>query len=133
MDNNKDRLVLTDGTEIALEGSQGIGTLFVCTPDRKAASNLWEQLTQENLAEIAVVSFDGVVSGTYKNMLLDYITGADNADDTTLLTIHLREKTENEILKEKVAALEAEVQTHSGAISDLGQTVSDMATEGSIK
>jgi hypothetical protein len=134
---DKDKLVLTDGTEITLEGSQGIGTLLIGTESRSAAGSVWEQLTPDNLAEIAIVNVAGEVTGTYKNILLDHVTGTDQADGTALLTVSLREKTNEEILQDKVAALEAELAelkagqgTQDEAISDLGQAVSDIAGGG---
>ena len=77
------------------------------------------------------------MTGTYTDMLLDHVTGTDKADGTALLTVNLREKTNEEILQEKVAALEAELAelkagqgTQDEAISDLGQAVSDITGGG---
>lgn len=135
MDN--DKLVLADGTEITLEDSQGIGTLVIGAESRSAAGAVWAQLTADNLAEISIKNAAGAVTGTYTDMLLDHVTGTDKADGTALLTISLREKTENEILKDRVADLEAELAelkagqgTQDEAISDLGQVVSDIAQGG---
>lgn len=134
---DKDKLVLADGTEITLEGSQGIGTLLIGAASRSAAGAVWAQLTPDNLAEISIKNAAGTVTGTYTDMLLDHVTGTDKADGTALLTVSLRKKTENEILKDKVADLEEEIAalkagqgTQDEAISDLGQAVSDIAGGG---
>jgi len=134
---SKDKLVLADGTEITLETSQGIGALTVCVESRAAAGALWEQLTPDNLSEIAIVTGEEV-TGTYKDLLLDHVTGTDgDGGMTTLLTISLRTKTENEILRDQVRALETKISnleagqgTQDEAISDLGQAVSDIAEGG---
>jgi hypothetical protein len=134
---DKDKLVLADGTEITLEDSQGIGTLVIGEASRSAAGAVWAQLTPDNLAEISIKNAAETVTGTYTDMLLDHVTGTDKADGTALLTVNLREKTNEEILQEKVAALEAELAelkagqgTQDEAISDLGQAVSDITGGG---
>ena len=106
---DKDKLVLADGTEITLEDSQGIGTLVIGTESRSEAGAVWARLTKDNLAEISIKNASGTVTGTYTGMLLDRVIGTDKADGTALLTVSLREKTNEEILQDKVAALEAEI------------------------
>ena len=106
----KDKLVLHDSTEITLESSQGIGMLCVCVENRTTAGILWEQITKDNLSEVLIVNSEGETTGRYTDMSLDYVTGTDNADGTVLFTISLREKTIEEILQERVSALEAEVE-----------------------
>jgi hypothetical protein len=132
-----DKLVLADGTEITLEDSQGIGTLVIGAASRSAAGAVWAQLTADNLTEISIKNAAGDVTGTYTDMLLDHVTGTDQEDGTALLTVSLREKTNEEILQDKVAALGAELAelkasqgTQDEAISDLGQAVSDIAQGG---
>ncbi len=134
---DKEKLVLADGTEIALEDSQGVGTLVIGAESRSAAGAVWAQLTPDNLAEISIKNAAGAVTGTYTGMLLDHVTGTDKADGTALLTVSLREKTANEILQNRVAELEEELATlkagqgtQDEAISDLGQAVSDIAGGG---
>lgn len=123
---NKDTLVLADGTEITLESSQGMGALCVCADSHAVAGILWDKLTGENLKEVCIRDAAGRITGRYKDMTLDHITGRDNADGTVQLALCLREKTYAELLEERVAELEAGQQTHSAAIGDLGQAVSDM-------
>ena len=98
---------------------------------------MWAQLTADNLTEISIKNAAGDVTGTYTDMLLDHVTGTDQEDGTALLTVSLREKTNEEILQDKVAALGAELAelkasqgTQDEAISDLGQAVSDIAQGG---
>ena len=134
---DKEKLVLADGTEIGLEDSQGIGTLVIGAESRSAAGAVWAQLTPDNLAEISIKNAAGAVTGTYTGMLLDHITGTDKEDGTALLTVSLRAKTNEELLQDRITAMEAELAalktgqgTQDEAISDLGQAVSDIAGRG---
>ena len=127
---DKEKLVLADGTEIMLESSQGVGALCVCAGTHSAACSMWSMLTRDNLREVVIRNPDGGMTGKYKDMILDHITGTDNADGTVRLTVCLREKTYFEILAERIAELEAGSRTHNEAIADLGQAVSDMAERG---
>lgn len=126
----KDKLVLTDGTTITLESSQGIGALNANVKDKAAASDLWENFTKVNLAQVTIKNAEGETTGTYSGMILDHITGKENADGTVQITFSLRNKTMEELLTERIAALEAGQQTQDDAISDLGQAVSDVVEGG---
>lgn len=126
----KDKLVLTDGTEIELETSSGISALSCNVENKDAACGLWKQFTPENLKDVTIKNSDGLIIGKYPNMVLDHITGADNTDGTAQITFSLREKSVEELLTERVAALEEGQQTQDEAIGDLGQAVSDIAEGG---
>lgn len=126
----KDKLVFTDGTEIMLETSQGISALTVNVESIDAACDLWKQFTIGNLEDVTIKNSDGLVIGKYPNMVLSNVTGVNNADGTVQITFSLREKSVEELLTERVAALEEGQQTQDEAIGDLGKAVSDMA-EGS--
>lgn len=126
----KDKLVLADGTKITLESSQGMEALDVRVADRAAACALWEKFTGKNLGTIRIEDSRGGVMGEYSGMVLDHVTGRDDADGSVLATFSLRGKTTEEILLERIVALEAGQQTQDDAISDLGQAVSDVAEGG---
>ena len=125
----KDKLVLNDGTEMELESSHGIGALCVIAESRIAAGALWEKFDGENLSEVLIKNSERDVTGRYKDMVLDHITGSDY-DGSVQITFSLRQKTETEILRERVAALEYGQQTQDEAIGDLGQAVSDIVEGG---
>lgn len=126
----KDKLVLADNTTIELETSQGIGALTVNAESKAAACALWEKFTPDNLKDVTIKNADNMTIGKYTDMVLDHVTGADNADGTVQVTFSLRKKSVEELLTERVESLEAGQQTQDEAIGDLGQAVSDMATEG---
>lgn len=126
----KDKLVLADGTTIELETTQGIGALTVNVESKAAACALWEKFTPDNLMQVSIKNSDGLLAGKYQNMVLDHVTGKDN-NGTVQITFSLRNKSVEELLTERVEALESGQQTQDEAIGDLGQVVSDMA-EGSV-
>ncbi len=127
---DKDKLVLADGTGIMLESAQGIGALNVMAADKGTACGLWKKFTPENLKEVVIQGAAGETIGRYGNVVLDHITGVENANGTILITFSLRNKTKEELLTERISALEAGQETQDAAIGDLGQAVSDMAEGG---
>lgn len=134
---DKDKLMLADGTEITLEGSQGIGVLLFSAESRGMAGSIWEQMTPDNLKAISIKNAAGKTTGSYENMILDHVIGTDSEGGAALLTVYLRAKTANEALQDRIAVLEAELETlkagqetQDEAIGDLGQTVSDIAQGG---
>lgn len=129
---SNDKIVLASGTEIQLVSSMGIGALQITADSKASACKIWEEFTKENLAQVTVKNADGITVGTYEGLVLDHVTGIDNADGTVNMTFSLRKKTNEEILLEKIASLEAGQQTQDEAIGDLGQAVSDIAEGGTV-
>lgn len=127
---NNDKLVLKDGTEIILETSRGMNALYVNVVDKTVACTLWGKFSKENLKQIAIKNSEGVTVGSYQDMVLDHIEGRDNEDGTVQMTFSLRGKTAEEILTERIIALESGQQTQDEAIGDLGQAVSDIVEGG---
>ena len=128
---NKDTLVLTDGTEIKIEEDAiGMNALCVHVQTKGEADALWEKLTPENLKEVQIIDTDGTATGRYKDMILDHLTGRDEKDGTVKLTLCIREKTYEEKLEERITQHEADQNTHTEAISDQGQAVSQIAESG---
>lgn len=126
----KDKLVLADGTEIMLETSQGISTLTVNAENKDAACVAWNQFTPDNLKNVTIKNSDGITIGKYTDIVLDHVTGTDNVDGTVQITFSLRNKSVEELLTERVEALESGQQMHDVAIEDLGQEMSDIAEGG---
>lgn len=126
----KEKLVLADGTEITLESSPEIGALEATAESRDAACDIYKRITPENLKQVSIQNAAGEITGRYADLVLDHITASNNKDGTVRLIISLRGKTTEEVLLERIAALESGQQTQDAAIVDLGQTVSDMAEGG---
>ena len=125
-----DKLILIDGTEIEFDSAQGISAITIEVGTKAEAYELWEKFTRENLDQVTIKNADGVTIGIYNKMVLDRIE-AKETDGHVAITFCLRPKTREEILEERVSALEKGQNTQDSAIEDLGQVVSDMAAEGS--
>lgn len=127
---NKEKLVLNDGTEIALEYSLGINELHVVAENKSAACALWKQLTKENLKKVSVKNASDMTVGVYQDMVLDHIEGRDCVDGTVQLTVNLRSKTTEEVLIERLEVVESGQQAQDQGIDDLGQAISDIMEGG---
>lgn len=120
----KDTLTLKDGTVIELEAGASLGALSVAFPNKEAMVETWDKLTNENLAEVTIKNGDGVVVGTYSNLVLASETSTVNKDGTVVTSFDLRQKTETEL---RLEALEETQAVQDGAIEDLGTATSELA------
>lgn len=125
----KDTLILKDGTTIELEAGASLGAIQVLAIDRSAMLQIWDKLTDENLAEVQIKNGSGLTVGTYKDLVLVSETSVVSTDGTVATTYSLREKTD---MEKRLDSLEAGQQIQDGAISDLGETVSFMAEGGTF-
>ena len=66
----KNVMVLKDGTEITLESASSLGDIRVLYADKAAFVAGWDRLTKDNLAELQIKSSDGVVMGSYEDLVL---------------------------------------------------------------
>ena len=107
-----------------------MNALRVNVADKAAACALWEKFSKENVKQITVKNSEDVTVGSYQDMVLDHVEGRDNSDGTVQMTFSLRSKTTEEILTERILALESGQRTQDEAIGDLGQAVSDIADGG---
>ena len=92
----KDTLILKDGTTIELEAGASLGAIQVLAIDRSAMLQIWDKLTDENLAEVQIQNGSGLTVGTYKDLVLVSETSVVTADKTVVTTYNLREKTDVE-------------------------------------
>ena len=127
-------LILANNYEIPYTSDDGLNfyadrlTLAACNADEA-------QLIPANLAEIELVSDQHQHLADLTGLVL---TGTEElpvygADEVTInsyrLVIHLREKTDVELLTERVEALEESRDVQDGAIEDLGEAVSGLYEE----
>ena len=119
-------LVLNDGTEIVMEDNSTIRNARVLSASKAEMVSTWDKFTNANLKKVEK-HIDGEFSGGYSELVLDDETSVVQADGKILTEYHLREKTELEILRERVAALEAGQGVQDGAIDDLGIVTSSLA------
>lgn len=118
---NNDRIVLLDGTNITLEQSLGMQALYVHAESKAAACTLWEKLTQENLKQVTVMNQDDVTIGRYTDLVLDHVEGRDNTDGTVQFTLSLRGKTAEELMTERIIALEVRQQAQDMQIAGMSE------------
>lgn len=121
------KLRLANGTEIVVESGSSITSVVVVFDSKEAMLEAWDALTADNLAAVQIVEGDETVVGEYTDLVLVSESSVVQTDGTVHTTFRLRKKTEVELLREKMAALEEGLAVHDEAISDLGAAVSDIA------
>ena len=103
---NMTKLVLVDSTEIILQGGAALGYMKAHYTNKEEMMADWNKLTVENLKQVQILT-DGVVVGNYEEMILENETSAVLEDGTVDTIWNIREKTETEKLKDRIAVLEA--------------------------
>lgn len=129
---NKDKLILKNGTEISVEPGASLSDIKVVSETKDFMVDTWDLFTNENLKQVKVQNGNGVEIADYENLVLDSETSRIQKDGTIVTSFNLREKTEVELLKERIEQLESGQEVQDGAISDLGEAVSGLAEEGGI-
>ncbi len=124
---NKDTLTLKDGTVIEMESGASLSDIKVISDNKVAMVELWDKLSEDNLAKVVVKNGDGVVVGRYSDLILVSEASTIQGDGTVITSFNLREKTDTE---KRLDAMESGQQTQDEAIGDLGQVVSDLAEGG---
>lgn len=127
-----EKLVLNNKEQINIESGSSLSDMKVLSETRYDMISVWEMMTEENLNHIEIQNEDGTVIGVYDNILLDSETSIIQQDGKILTRFHMREKTEVELLRERVEQLENGQEVRDGAISDLGEAVSGLAEEGGL-
>ena len=126
---DKDKLILRDGAAIELEAGASLGAIQVSASDRSAMLQIWEKLTEGNLAEVNIQNGSGLTVGIYKNLVLVSETSIVKKDGTVITTYCLREKTD---MEKRLDNVEAGQAIQDGAIADLGEVSSLLADNGSF-
>lgn len=112
----KDKIVLSNNTEIVLETGASISALEAVFPTWADAAAALEQLTPANLVTVQIQNEDGLTVGRYTDMVLQ--PGAwDVRADGIHITIRLREKTD---MEKAIEDLRAGQEVQDGAIDELG-------------
>lgn len=122
----KDVMILKDETAIELEAGASLGAIQVSASDRSAMLQIWEKLTEDNLAEVKVKNGSGLTVGTYKDLVLVSETSVVAADGTVITKYCLREKTE---VEKRLDNVEAGQAIQDEAIVDLGEVSSLLAEQ----
>lgn len=121
-------MVLADGTQITLTGGAALGRMKAHYTTRAAMLEHWEKLTAANLKTVQIKT-DGTVTGNYAELILESETSTLDAAGEIDTVWKIREKTENEVLREQVAALQEGQTVQDGAIMDIAEMTSAMAEQ----
>lgn len=128
----KEKLILSNNQEINIESGSSLSDMKVLSETKYDMISVWDMLTEENLRHIEILADDGTVVGIYDNILLENETSTIQPDGKILTSFNLREKTEVELLRERVEQLESGQEVQDGAIKDLGSAVSVLAEGGDL-
>ena len=127
---DKDKIILKDGTSIVTESILSIGCIKTKVDDVEALQSLKEKLTKSNLETVAVQTGAGLTVGNYSDMVLLEDWTIRWEIDGILATFGLRNKTEEEKMKEDIAALKENNSILDSAVGDLGTAVAALAEGG---
>ena len=120
-------MILKDGTTVELEVGASLAAIQVAAADRTAMLQVWQKLTEENLAEVQIKNGSGLTVGTYTNLMLVSETSTVDADGAVTTTYNLREKS---AIEKRLDSVETGQKIQDGAIGDLGETVGALAEGG---
>ena len=124
------KLILADNSVITYDRDMGIGDIVASYSTMAQAQIEEAWITPANVAHIQTTTDEDVPVGEYTDLVIistelvpieeeEVVTGYE-------LHIHLREKTDVEVLTERVDALEESQDTQDEAIEDLGEAVSEI-------
>lgn len=126
------KFLLNNGMEI--EANDG-STPFDIIVDANQYEMMWENLTDENLKHVKLMTESGDLLDDLSNLLLEHEFSIKEKNEVSC-HFYLRKKTLEEIeienLRNQIASLTEQMTVHDGAINDLGEAVSVIAEEGGI-
>ncbi len=117
----RDKLILNDQTEIEIKSASALNDIRVLSQTKAEMVATWDKLTAGNLASVQLKNADGVTVGLYTDLVLVSETSAVQADGMILTSFNLREKTDQERLAERVAAIEAGQQAQDVQIAGMSE------------
>lgn len=123
----KEKLILFNQSEITIESISSLSDIKIVSNTKCDMITTWNMLTEENLKSVQIQNGDGVTIANYEDLVLDSETSSVQKNGTILTSFHLREKTEVELLRERVEQLENEQEVQGGAIMDLGEAESTLS------
>lgn len=125
---NKDKIILSNGTEIRIESGASLSDVRIISGTKYDMLTTWDMMTPENLSSVRVVNGDGLTVGNYSDLVLVSETSSEK-DGKIETSFNLREKTE---MEKRLDWIENRQEVQDGAITDLGAAVSGLAEEGGL-
>ena len=123
----KDTMILKDGTTVELEVGASLAAIQVAAADRTAMLQIWQKLTEENLAEVQIKNGSGLTVGTYTDLMLVSETSTVDVDGAVTTTYNLREKS---AIEKRLDSVETGQKIQDGPIGGQGETVGAHAAGG---
>ena len=102
------KIVLADGMKIVMPGGAALGYMRAHYDSRAAMLADWEKLTPANLKTVQIKT-DGTVTGNYTDLVLESETSTVAEDGSVDTVYKIREKTELELLRERLAVREGDM------------------------
>lgn len=103
----KNKLILNNNEMIEIENPSSLSDIMVLSETKTEMISVWDMLTEANLKHIEIQNESNVAIGLYDNILLESETSTIQPDGKIITSFHLREKTEIELLRERVEQLES--------------------------
>lgn len=120
------KLILSNNTEIEVKDGS---TIFDIMVEPSQYYTIWENLVEDNLKIIKLTMSNGDLIDQMENLVVSS-ERSERIKGVVISHFYLREKTTEELLRERVSFLEEQLAVHDGAINDLGTAVSDLAEGG---
>lgn len=122
----KEKIVLKDGTVYDIENGAAENLVQIPVQSIYEFPEIYNKFTEENLESYTIQSADGLTCATYKNKKLNKADVKWQTPDI-MISLYIADV---DMVRKQLKALEAKVEVHDGAISDLGESVSGLAEEG---
>ncbi len=119
---DKDKLVLKDGAEIALETGASLGNIAVVSESMEGMLSKWKKLTQDNLTEVCIKNSAGLAVRRYKDLVLISETSIVQQDGTVHTVFRLKEK---DSLEKRMDAVEAGQAVQDETIASMGEELTN--------
>ena len=124
------KLILNDGRTITYDHDNGIGDIVAKYNTQADAQAIAAIITPENTQSIQIQTDGGSPVSQHTGLILagtEVIPITDGEEVTGYeLHVHLREKTDIEVMRERLDVLEESQTLQDGAIEDLGAAVSGL-------
>ena len=119
------KVVFKSGYSIAIAPESSIGSIIVMT-DRADVAEIVDKVKAEDLSEVMITNDDGIVVGYYTDCTFPSYTVDYQEGYSVKLYLAIREKTADEKMADRIAALEAGQEILDGAVGDIAEVVSEL-------
>jgi predicted transcriptional regulator len=112
----KSTLVLKNAASYEIEEASSLAAVVIVSESKEAMKEVWDSMTEENLAEVKILNGEGLAVGSYENLILVSETSVVSEDGSVKTSFCLREKTDMEL---RMDDLEESQEAQDAAIEDI--------------